>query len=446
MPTKKTSEMTAGLFVIAGLVVLLGVVLWLGAADVLKTRGQRVTFYLPMSQGSLGLEKGAAITCGDGRVGRLIQIEPVPAKRLCYYRVQLERNDITLKRDAVAVLVSPPVGQAKIVIKSFGKAAEDADDANPVCLTGGLDQFMGYLNGLADDLEDISAMVRGQLDPGAAESLVARVHEIVRELRNAAVDVGKIAANVRTETDAANAASLAARIHQIAASLAHQTDPNRADALLARVNRTVGHVEEQVDPNRPGSLMDKVRGTVDEVHGTIRDSRPNVKETVASVRRTAERIEGYANKELADVFKAVQEVKVAVLEAVGHVGGFAAEAEKALVLNRPNIDKTLDNLRQVSATLKAAGAEIRRSPWKILYEPKKEDLEKQVLYDTVRAFVSGAEHLDQAIAKLKALQQLKDDHPGIEAATEDIRKHLLNSFQEFKKVEDQFTERMEKAK
>ena len=107
------------------------------------------------------------------------------------------------------------------------------------------------------------------------------------------------------------------------------------------------------------------------------------------------------------------------------------------MVHRDNIDEMIDNMRIVSENLKATSKEIRRNPWRLLYKPKPGELREQTIRDATVAFVSGAAELDQALAKLNGLARA---HPeGIDRKDpkfQEIRKHVLESFKKFKKVED----------
>ena len=444
MPRKQPNELIAGLFVLAGLAVLLGVVLWLGAADLLKTRGQVVSFYVPQSDGSVGIVEGAGLTCGDGRIGKVIEIEPVPAKKLCYYRARLERTDVTIRRDAVAVVVSPAVGQAKIVVKDFGDADEPADDDNPVRLTGGLDQVMQQLNALA-------AKLREEMDASNAASVLAKIHGIVTKLKTAAGEVEKIALSIRAETDTSNAKSLLAKVHKSAADInaatghiARQTDPNDKDSIVGGVRIAAARVAAQTDANQEGSLLAKVHGALDETGAIIKDARPKVDRTLTALASAAEKIEAYTNEDVAEMLQTLRQANTKILKISTDFAVVSEQTKQMVALNRDNIDETIDNLAQVSVNLKSASKEVRRNPWRLLYEPKEKELRSQNLYDAVRAFSDGAEQLDQSIAKLRALKKIDSDDPALKAAAEKIHKRLQEVFEEFSKAEQGLWKELQK--
>jgi len=299
MPRKKRSELTAGLFVVAGIAVLLGVVLWLGAADVLKARGQVASFYVPMAAGSVGIIEGAELTLGDGRIGKIVDVLPDPGAARCLYHARLERTDLLVRSDAKAIVVSPAVGQAKIVLMSPGDANGPADDTDPVRLTGGLDQAMQQVSRLAENLAETSAKLRFELNAEQAQSLLAKIHRIVAEVKAAAKNVVVMTGHLEAETKADDPNSIVGRlresaldIRKAAGRIAHQVDPNGRDTVVAKVSRAAGNIEGQTDPNAAGSLMAEVRATV-------KEGRPNVSRALTAMANAAEKIEAYTKKDVA---------------------------------------------------------------------------------------------------------------------------------------------------
>jgi hypothetical protein len=111
------------------------------------------------------------------------------------------------------------------------------------------------------------------------------------------------------------------------------------------------------------------------------------------------------------------------------------------VLNRENIDHMIENMARVSESLKATAAEIRRSPWRLLRRPPKEEIESYDILTAASAFSQGAASLDRAVTKLQQLEGegVAADDPQIEA----IRSHLKETFAKFKAVEDALWEQMQ---
>jgi ABC-type transporter Mla subunit MlaD len=451
MPRKRYSELTAGLFVLAGLTVGAGVVLWLGAADMFRTRGQEVVFRVNQATGSVGVLEGTLVTLGDAEIGRVLRVEARPAESACLYYAQLERTDIAIRSDADAVVVSPPIGQAKIVLLYAGVSDQLADAGHPVALYGGLDQVMTRINVMAENFEKASQRIRQEFEPNQAGGLLAGICGVVKKIDGAADALGRIVANVEGETAAADANSLVGRLHRSAgdinaatASLAHQMDPNAGVTIAARLGRALTSVDAQLDPNVNDSLMRKVRAAADDLAGMLAETRPKVKETMTSVSGAARNIEAYTKKDLGEILASLREANTRILKIVGDFSTVSEQAKQIVATNRDNIDETLDNLAFVSINLKAASEEIRRNPWRLLYNPDRKELRSQNLYAAVRSFSDGAAQLDQAIAKLRGLKEVQSDDPEYAKARQAILKSLTETFDKFHKAEDGLWKELQK--
>ena len=451
MPRKRYSELTAGLFVLAGLAVGAGVVLWLGAGDMFRTRGQVVVFRVKQAAGSVGVLKGAPITLGDAEIGRVDLVEARPAQSDCLYHARLDRTDIAIRSDADAVVVSPPIGQAKIVMLYAGVSDQLADAGHPVPLHGGLDQVMTRINAMADNMEKTTRMIQHQLEPNQAGSLMAGINGVVRKIDSAAGALGRIVANVEGQMLASDANSLVGKLHRSAgdinaatAGLARQMDPNAGVTIAAKLGRALTSVESQLDPNVNDSLMRKVRAATDDLAGMLAETRPKVKEAVASVTGAASNIEAYTKKDLGEILASLREVNTKILKIVGDFSTVSEQAKQILATNRDNIDETLDNLATVSINLKAASEEIRRNPWRLLHSPDQKELRSQNLYAAVRSFSDGAAQLDQAIAKLRGLKEVQSDTPEYAKARQEILKSLTETFDKFHKAEDGLWKELQK--
>ncbi len=381
MPRKKRNELTAGLFVVAAIVLLLGVILWLGASGLLKTRGQLVSFYTPVSSGSLGLKEGDMVTIGDAKVGQIVSVEYKDDK--CNYQARLERDDIHIKSDGQALVASPPVGSAKIVITAIGKSDTPADEEHPIMISGGLDKAIA-------DISQAISVVKNELDASKSSTILYKMHTILAGLSDASTDIRAIAQAVRQETDVAN----------------------------------------------PKSLLAKTHSGMDDITAITSDARTKVPDTLTAVKNTAEQIEQYTKTDLAAIMSQLRKTSDEVFEIVKDFHVVSTEVKGVVVVNRDRIDELIDNMTLVSANLKATSKEIRRSPWKLIRKPEPGEVESQNIADAARAFLGGAEQLDQALMRLEALAKSNPDGiPKDDPQLEKIRKQVEESFTRFSKAE-----------
>jgi ABC-type transporter Mla subunit MlaD len=444
MPKRQHSELAAGAFVVAGLAGLLGVVLWLGAADVFRTHGQVVTFYVPQTAGSVGIVAGAELTCGDGRIGRVVDVHGDPGEGKCFYRAQMERSDLTVKQDARAVVISPPIGQAKIVFLDLGVKGPTADGQHPILLTGGLDQAMRHIDKLITNVDAITETLREDFDPKKAGSLLAEIHAVVGDIRTTATGFTKITNNFEAETEVKDPNTVLGRVRRSAAdinlataNLARQTDAKAKDTFMAKLDRAAGQIQTATDPNSKGSLVAAATGVLDGLDGVVKSGAPKVDQALASVASAAKKIDEYANKDLKDVFDSFHKI-------TANVGVVCEQAKQFVVVNRDNLDQMVENLTQVSADLKAAAKDVRRNPWKLLREPTEKDAHSANIDSAIRAFSSGARELEEALAKLHALQQISGDDPSFKDTMDKAKKNIQRTYDKFSEVEAELWKELKK--
>jgi hypothetical protein len=91
------------------------------------------------------------------------------------------------------------------------------------------------------------------------------------------------------------------------------------------------------------------------------------------------------------------------------------------------------SLKTTSDNLKDASVEIRHSPWRLLYQPKPDEVANLNIYDSVRQFAEGADSLDDAAASLR--DALKDPNADPEQVKR-LMLHLNDSFAQFQQVQD----------
>ena len=130
---------------------------------------------------------------------------------------------------------------------------------------------------------------------------------------------------------------------------------------------------------------------------------------------------------------ALEDIKVAA----ANTKAVTATARSILARNRSKIDNMIASLRDTSSNLEGASAEIRRSPWRLLYKPSSDEANNLVIYDSARQFASAANKLNDAAS---AVRDAAND-PTIDK--DDLGKlldELHNSFGHYTEVESKLWE------
>ena len=424
MPRKKHSELVAGLFVIVAVAVTLGVVIWLGPG-LLRTTQQVAVFYADEGSGSLGLEVGGFAQINDMPIGRVARIELRPEARRTLYFVEIDQEGVALHEDAKARIISGMIAGVKLVVTSRGSESQPlASEDNPIPLAGGLDQAMTDLSDTARNLKDISDKVKSLLGAGEVEKVLAKINALLDDMRSAGGDLAKAAEQIRVEMQPGEKGTLLAKIH------------GSAD----HVRTLTGNLAAQTDVTDKASMVAKAHRSIDDVNAITADAKPKIERTMTAVAETAEQIRTYAKKDIAEILASLREANTEVLKIAKDFSTISTQGREIVVHNRDNIDEMIDNLTQVSVNLKSVSKEVRRNPWRLLYEPKKDEIRSQNIYDAARAFSNGAAELDQAITKLKAV----DPKTVGAEAMKSIRTHLTETFTRFSDAEKHLWEEMQK--
>ena len=107
-------------------------------------------------------------------------------------------------------------------------------------------------------------------------------------------------------------------------------------------------------------------------------------------------------------------------------------AQLVQMIDQGKISGMLASLKATSDNLKNASAEIRHSPWRLLYTPKKGEMGNLNIYDSARQFAEGANDLNDAAQALRdALHDKAAQPEQIRALMDKVEK----SFGKFDDVE-----------
>ncbi|MHC4127094.1 MAG: hypothetical protein ACYSWT_11290 [Planctomycetota bacterium] len=132
-------------------------------------------------------------------------------------------------------------------------------------------------------------------------------------------------------------------------------------------------------------------------------------------------------KAAAQHFREETLVKVDTLLDTGQ-GGLETASEVVDKVNRDyevwgtDVRDTLAAARLTGQQLKLAAAEIRRSPWKLLYRPQREEFEHELLYEATRSFAMAASDLKAAS---ESAQRIADSR-GAELQLDEQTQQLMN--------------------
>ena len=213
----------------------------------------------------------------------------------------------------------------------------------------------------------------------------------------------------------------------------------------------VKHVDSKVDPiadkvatvsDRTSEVMVEARDLMGDTKGDFRQTIANVSASTGTLKEKLPGILDRADGLLARVQTAVDATNdslVDVRDTAANAKEISASVRGMMVGNRGRIETMIASLKTTGDNLKFASAEIRRSPWRLLYKPGKGEMANLNLYDSARQFADGAGSLNDAAMALR--DALKD--PDVQPAqVQKLVEELDQTFAGFKQVEDHLWSRV----
>ena len=194
-----------------------------------------------------------------------------------------------------------------------------------------------------------------------------------------------------------------------------------------RAGEAVTGVRDVINDGKPH--IDRTLSNLDDATGTVKDRLP---ETMDQVKSLLTKVEGSVDK----LQTSLDDVKAAV----SNTKDLTASARSVLVGNRSKLDATFASVKTTGDNLKAASAEIRRSPWRLLYKPGRGEMANLNLYDAARQFAEGANDMNDAATALRDALASKDvDGKQLQSLVDRLDK----SFTSFRQVETALWEKVQ---
>jgi ABC-type transporter Mla subunit MlaD len=247
--------------------------------------------------------------------------------------------------------------------------------------------------------------------PSALNALLTTLGGVAPELKPMVADARLAVADVRTKT--------VPELNAALTNVRSKTVPELNEALT-KYKGAGAHLEDMLGQSKTdfagtvhnlktatGTINEKLPATLDAAHQFIARLDDTVKNTSGT---------------LDDVKASMANFKVVSEKARDVVGG-----------NKGKLDAMIASLKTTGDNLKAASAEIRHSPWRLLYKPGKGEVANLNLYDTARQFADGAGSLNDAALALRDALANKNADPE---QVKELLKKLDDSFANFRQVED----------
>jgi len=402
------SNVKAGLFVLIGLVVAFVVVILLSDFKAMFTPMQTVQVRYHLSDGVKGLREGASVTIGGYPIGSVTDIESVPEDgRVTHQVVTFEiPREYKLYDNARIELVTQLIGGGaalKITNVGHDPGNVDEDPATGISRRGGAWAYEPGDPPIPGNLAKSPAVAQAIEDLGIGQKQRRQIHSII------------------------------ANVEKITAQAAD--DPNQLRRILTRIesittkaDQTLTRAKAVLDANSP---MRRALATAQQM---LDENKPLLAETMTKARTTMDNAEAITGRLRNQTMDKIGSTLDKANTAMDDAKAVASEVEAMITTQRPVMEKMIANLRLTSDQLKLAAIEIRRAPWRLLYEPSEKELETENLYDAARSFALAAGTLDSTADSLHTLVQ--QHGKKIDAEDENLKLMLDKLHQTFEKLSE----------
>lgn len=401
MPRGASNNVRAGAFVLIAIALAFASILALSTLTQRLKRQETYTVRFPLALGASGVEVGSLVMVGGRSVGTVEEVilrtqkeGDIPPSVDCVVQVDAA---IKFYGSPVAYLERPLLGAgATLNFSSVGDAASQPPLPPDSVMRGDIaaPSFLAQAGYGEEQKGQLQAILK------RGEEIAANISDAAREIReHITPDARAVIADIRersprwldrVDSITANADEFGKRLpgigedaREIAAKIRATIDENRErfDRIIANVDSATRHFDDDTLP-----LID----------GLMREGRVTVAEA-----RTA----------------------------VDRVNSFIVEEE-------PGLRKSLANARLASDQLRLTLAEVRRSPWRLLYRPDAKEMEFELLYDSARTYADAVSDLRAASDSLRAAQAAPNapDAAQIRLLLENVEK----SFDTYRKAESRF--------
>lgn len=447
----------AGLFIVLTIVAGVAALVRLsGLSDAFTARTSYVVRF-DLAVGASGLKSGSVVKIGGQPVGSVTAVDFVPPPRTIerlrsnaapgqalslpepgtpappthlYVTMQV-RSDLRLFADADVTLELPLLGSvSQINIPSVGGAGEPIITNNPASVAVAPPRVLE-----AWDLID------GQLAPptflaqaGYGDEQKTQLQQILQRGSEIGAQVQSLVKNVQTRAD-----PTLASLNQAADNVRDITATVNADVPGWARLITESLVNTRSATANADQRLLELRAAIGFVQATIEKNEPFLSAIFAN---TAE-LTSKANGEL---FGIIRDTLLDGRRAVGDVADLSARARVLATEAQPELRQTLANARLASDQLRLAMVEIRRNPWRLLYQPTKRELEEELTFDAARTYAQAVSNLRSASESLEALLASAQARGGADEAARarlaEMTEQLNQAFARYQDAERSLLDRL----
>jgi ABC-type transporter Mla subunit MlaD len=446
MPSRN-QDFTLGLTVIALFGLFLVSFFFLMRSPLLGPAQQTIELHFSLEEGMAPLAKSSPVLLRDAyKIGEVTSIElasgdaDFPNQPIIVVEAVIDAQ-IKLYSDCRITTNQPVIGGGGFVsILDVGNitAGEITEDyirgQRPQSLQAAIGDLSDWLlapDGFLSRLDQsLSAEVEGSLMQKVMLSL-DDINAMTSGLRDqlSAAEQGSLMAEVLTTAE---------NINRLTAALREQARTDNDATVLAKLHVALTSLNE----------------TLVDVREIVSDARPKVSETLASVSSMAAQVDeqilgqlrGELNRE--DSESLIGRIHLALKRAdaaLENIVTITDAAEQLVILNQPDLDRTIALVAEAAEELTSGINELRTQPWRLLFPPDEKEKQKVVAFEAARLFATAASDLNQITERLEALKRAEQASGKAiltEQEVEQMRQTLHRTFEKFGQAEQYLWEQV----
>ena len=217
--------------------------------------------------------------------------------------------------------------------------------------------------------------------------------------------------------------------------------PEVTDILHNVKSVTIPKLNNAAD--KAGDTLVSIHTASDQISSVLGDTKPDVRGTMANIHTITDDVKAklpgimdHVDTVVVKTTTTLDNAKGTIEDIKATVTNAKAISESARILvdgNKYKFDTMVGTLKVTLENMKGFSADLRRSPWRLLYRPGPGEMDNLELYDAARQFSDGANGVnDAAVALRDAMKNPTVDKAEIQKLVD----RLNTSFDSFNTVED----------
>lgn len=420
MPTKselKRNNVHAGLFTVIALLVGFAILVILNGTAVSHLFGSYNNYVLKfqLDDGVAGLSKGAEVRVGGLIRGRVTGIklvglreytdestraagtDAVPAPPSIDVTIELD-GDIKLWSNAVAVRTPPVLGTTAWINISTVGGPHKSKNASLLPIDGS-----GLLDATPGD--GLLTTIVGSTNAGTTKEILANIEEFTGFLDGPVIN-----------------------------TFNQDIQPTLADAreVMGSFRNDYGGWSNNIT-----TTLDNASETMQTISVLVRDNRQRLSDIVANIDVMTESGVDILNTVEQESLVKVNDALDKGNAAIGDLANMLQVLDLEVASSIPTIRNFLQDALVAAGELKLTTIELRRSPWRLLYTPKPDELAHENLFAASRSFMLASSNMRSAAESFQSiLQQFPESLERDPELRADVERWLADSLKRFQEAQE----------